>query len=89
MSLLEPSRDARPVVPSVQDAVRSSPVAAALKAAPSRSAHELAGMLDVGEDETLRQLSALKNLEMADRDDRGRWALTERGEHVVQRATEV
>lgn len=40
-ALLHPTRDASPVVPPVEEAVRSSSVARALLGTPSQSAHEL------------------------------------------------
>lgn len=80
-ALLHPTRDASPVVPPVDEAVRSSSVARALLGTPSQSAHELQGQLGEGEREVLRQLSALEHLGLADRDARGRWALTELGAH--------
>ena len=78
-ALLRPAADAGPVVPSIEDAARSSTVARMLNESPSRSAHEGIGLAGVDEREALRQLSALEQLGLAERDASGRWSLTELG----------
>lgn len=80
-ALLYPTGDPAPVVPSVEEAVRSSSVARALFGTPPLSAYELQGQLGEDEREVLRQLSALEQLGLADRNADGRWALTELGAH--------
>lgn len=82
-ALLNPTGDAASAVPLVEEAVRSSSVARALHGATPQSAHELKGQLGEDERDVLRQLSALKQLNLADRDADGRWTLTELGDHHV------
>lgn len=77
--LLRPRDRPDSVVPSVEEAVRVSAVARALHGSPSRSAHELTSLLGTGERDVLRQLSALHDLGMAERDTTGRWSLTDLG----------
>ena len=88
-ALLDPTGDADPVVTSVEEAVRSSSVARALHGAAPQSAHGLQGQVGEGEREVLRQLSALEQLGLADRDADGRWALTERGAHHLGASNDV
>lgn len=78
-ALLQPAGPAGPVVPSIEGAARSSPVARALHESPPRSAHEVAALVGADDRDVLRQLSALEQLGLAGRDASGRWSLTERG----------
>lgn len=78
-ALLQPAGDAGPVVPSIEEAARSSTVARVLHESPSRSAHELTELVGAQEREVVRQLSALEGLGLAERDASGRWSLTELG----------
>lgn len=56
-------------------------MARALHGATPRSARELQDLIGADEREVLRQLSALEQLGLADRDGGGRWTLTELGAH--------
>jgi DNA-binding transcriptional ArsR family regulator len=87
-ALLRPATEAGPVVPSIEDATRSSPVARALHASPSRSAHELTELVGADEREVRRQLSALEQLGLARRDADGRWSLTALGARHLEAAHE-
>lgn len=72
------------MVPSVGDAVRSSEVAKALQASPDLSAHSLAEQVGPDEREVVRQLSALRELGFARRDDSGRWSLTQAADEQLR-----
>lgn len=78
-ALLRSPHDTTPVISSVADAARSSAVARALHRSPSASADAVSSLAGVNPHETRRQLSALQDLGLAERDAGGRWSLTDLG----------
>ena len=80
---LEPAGlDPKPM-PTPSEAARESPVARLLASSPGLSANALAERTQSTERGTMEHLAALRSLGFADRDDRGRWRLTDKGDDAL------
>jgi DNA-binding transcriptional ArsR family regulator len=80
---LEPAgRGAKPM-PTPAEAARESPVARLLASSPGLSAHAITEHTQSSERAAMEHLAALRSLGLADRDDCGRWRLTDEGTEAL------
>jgi hypothetical protein len=82
---LEPTDRGATRMPTAAEAARESPVARLLASSPGLSAHAVAEGTHSTERVAMEHLAALRSLGFADRDDRGRWRLTDRGADALIR----
>ncbi len=82
---LEPTGRGARSMPTPAEAARESPVARLLASSPGLSAHAVAEGIHSTECAVTEQLAALRSLGFADRDDGGRWRLTDEGAAIVVR----